>query len=362
MFPRTGMLFVTMFLLTAIATAACTRAAPQSTTGKTTAVATTSTAAARTTSTPAVNPFASVPGIIDPANHGWPREGQGMNGKVVIKSRPQSIHTLSLGHDEVTYALVAAQRVAAVGKYTQDPVYSNVAELAKKVPGIGREPEQIVARQPDLVVASHTIKVDLIKALENAGLVVVQTELHNDPQGRIQDILFLGYLYGEEDRAIELANEVQRRSDALAAITKTKPDGKRPRVLPLTSYSDKIYTAGKGSTEGTITEVAGGLNAAAEASIEGNKTISSEGIISMRPDVIFIAQPADSGEPFRKKLLSDPALAEVPAIKQQRVYLVEAKFFTTLSFWNIRGAEELAKILWPEDFKGKEFPSFSFPK
>ncbi|MBI2858653.1 MAG: ABC transporter substrate-binding protein [Chloroflexi bacterium] len=313
-------------------------------------------------STPAANPFASVPGILDRSNFGWPREVQGMNGKVTVKAKPQRIHTLSLGHDEVTYALVPAQRVVAVGRYTQDPVYSNVAELAKKVPGLGREPEQVVAQQPDIVIASHTIKTELIAALQNVGLTVVQTELHNDTEGRIQDILFLGYLYGEEQRAIELAKEVRSRSDALAKIVSAKPAEKRPRVLPLTMYSDKIYTAGKGATEGAIVEAAGGLNPAAEAGIQGNKTISSEGIISMRPDVIVIAQPADSGGAFRQKLMSDPALADVPAIKSKRVHLVEAKFFTTLSFWNLRGAEDLATLLWPDDFRGKEFPPFSMPK
>ena len=30
--------------------------------------------------------------------------------------------------------------------------------------------------------------------------------------------------------------------------------------------------------------------------------------------------------------------------------MVENKHFTTLSYWNIRGVEDLARILWPDDF------------
>ena len=315
------------------------------------------------TATPTPDPFASVAGIVDPTNHGWPREVEGLNGRVTIDEKPTRIHTVSLGHDEMTYALVPAERVVAVGSFTQRPVYSNVAALADEVPGISRDAEQIVSHDPDIVMASPFAKAELLEALGNVGITVVQTELHNDPQGRILDILFLGYVYGEEERALELVEEVEGRFDKLKAVTDAQSEASRPRVLTLTSYSDKIYTAGIGSTEGSIILGAGGINVAAEAGIERNKTTSLEGVIAMQPDLVILPQPGDSGgEEFRDRLLNDPALAEVPAIRDGRVYLVPSKFFTTLSFWNIRGAEELAKLLWPDDLGDVEFASFSFPE
>ena len=315
------------------------------------------------TATPTPNPFASVDGIVDPDNHGWPREVEGLNGRVTIDAKPARIHTVSLGHDEMTYALVPAERVVAVGKFTQNPVYSNVAALAKEVPGISRDAEQIVSHDPDIVMASPFAKAELLEALGNVGITVVQTQLHNDPEGRILDILFLGYVYGEEERALELVEEVRGRFDELKALTDAKPEASQLRVMSLTSYSDKLYTAGSGSTEGSIIQGAGGINVAAEAGIERNKTTSLEGVISMQPDLVILPQPADSGgDEFRDRLLNDPALAEVPAIRDGRVYLVPPKFFTTLSFWNIRGAEELAKLLWPDDLGDTEFASFSFPE
>ena len=178
-----------------------------------------------------------IPGIVDPTNTGWPRDVEGLNGRVTIQAKPGRIHTVSLGHDEVTYALVPADRVVAVGKYTQSPEYSNVADLAQEVDGIGRDPEQIVAQRPDIVIASPFTKKDLIEALENAGIVVVQTQLHNDPAGRIQDILLMGYVLGEEERALTLAAEVRSRHHALIDVVRAKPADAWPRVLALTSYS-----------------------------------------------------------------------------------------------------------------------------
>ena len=340
----------TALALLALVLAACSSASP------------TATSAPTQTPAPTLNLFAGVAGIVDPGNHGWPRQVEALNGLVTIESKPLRIHTVSLGHDEVTYALVPAQRIVAVGRFTQNLENSNVAHLARAVPAIGRDPEQIIAQSPDIVIASPFAKAELLEALENAGVTVVQTRLNNDPQGRIQDILFMGYMLGEEERAGVLAAEVQARYDGLIELAQPPPGGAKPRVASMTFFSDKIYTAGAASTEGAIIEAAGGTNVAAEAGLTRNPTISLESIIALAPEVIFIPQPMDGAEVFKQELLGNEALAEVPAIKEGRVYTVEPKFFTTLSFWNIRGAEELGKLLWPEQFGDREFPPFSFPE
>ena len=80
----------------------------------------------------------------------------------------------------------------------------------------------------------------------------------------------------------------------------------------------------------------------------------------MNPDIIIIPQPREWGaEDFQQKLLTEGALQEIPAIRDGRVYIVDGKYFTTLSFWNIRGAEELARMLWPDEFSGPPPGGFS---
>ena len=308
------------------------------------------------------DPFASVPGIVDSTNRGWPRRVEGLNGLVTIKDKPLRIITLSVGHDEMTYALVPASRVIAVGAPTKIEAFSNVAALAQDAPSIGREPETILAQDPDIMVTSRFVTPDLVDALSRAGLTVVQTSLQNDPQGRINDILLLGYIYGAEERALALAAEVQARYDSLIKAVQAASPGPRPRVAALSLYFEKLYTAGTNSTEGSVIEAAGGVNVAAEAGLKDNPTISMESIIAMAPEVIYIPQPGESGEAFKEVLLASEALAEVPAIKAGRVYVVESRLFTTLSFWNLRGAEELARILWPEEMSGREFLPFSLPE
>ena len=302
--------------------------------------------------------LANVRGIVDPDNRGWPREVEGLNGVVTIAAKPIRIITASIGHDEITLALVPNDRLVAVGQVTKFETYSNVAALVQDKPEVSRDPEVIIAQAPDVIVTSPYFPAEAVDALQRAGIAVIQTELKHDPEGRLNSILLMGYIFGEEERAFEFADEVQRRYEALVAVTSARQP--QPSVLALTQYSDTLWVAGGNSTEGGVITAAGGINAAEVAGVEGNQTTSLEGVIAMNPEVIVIAQPIEFGaEEFRQSLFDNEALAEVPAIKNGAVFVVESKHFTTLSYWNIRGAEELARILWPEDFPDGSAVSFS---
>ena len=298
---------------------------------------------------PAINYFEGVPGIVDSTNFGWPREVEGLNGITSIPSKPLRIITASVGHDEMTLALVPKERLVGVGSSTKSVTYSNVASLVQEIAEITRDPETIITQSPDVVVTSPYFAAEGIDALLRLGIPVIQTDLQQGPEARINNILFMGYIFGEEDRAIEFATEVRDRYESLVAVTGIAEP--KPRVLALTQFSDTIWTAGSNSTEGGVITAAGGINAAEEAGIEGNQTTSLEGVIAMSPEVIVIAQPVEFGAAeFRESLLDNEALAEVPAIKNNQVHLIEGKHFTTLSYCNIRGAEDLAHLLWPDLF------------
>ena len=309
-------------------------------------------------SQPAARSLEGVRGIVDPSNTGWPREVEGLNGIVSIPAKPERIITASVGHDEMTLALVPNDRLVAVGSATKNFTYSNVATFVQEKPEISRDPEVIIAQSPDVVVTSPFFPVDVIDALQRAGIPVIQTDLIQGPEERINSILLMGYIFGEEQRAFEFADEVQARYESLIAVTSAKSP--RPSVLALTQYSDTLWVAGGDSTEGGVIVAAGGVNAAEVAGVQGNQTTSLEGVIAMAPEIIIIAQPLEFGaEEFLQSLMEHEALAEVPAVKNGAVHIVESKHFTTLSYWNIRGAEDLARMLWPDDFSEPPAESFS---
>jgi len=191
-----------------------------------------------------------VPGIVDPSNSGWPREVEGLNGIVSIEAKPMRIINASIGHDEMTLALVPAERLVAVGAVSKDPTFSNIDNLVLDKPEINRDPETIIAQSPDIVVTSEFVSAEVVDALQRAGIPVIQTALAYDLKGQINAILLMGYIYGEEERAFAFADEIAARYGALTSATMDKPD--RPLVLSLTRYSDSIWTSGANSTAGGV--------------------------------------------------------------------------------------------------------------
>ena len=366
-------LIITLSVLLAImALGACSQPTPTPTLAPTATPTATPTAAPdpTPTATPIPQPMPTpepvvrlpdnVPGIVDTTNLGWPREVEGLNGVVSIPAKPERIITASVGHDEVTLALAPGDRLVAVGNPTKSETFSNVAALVQGKPEVTRDPETIIAQSPDVIVTSPFFPAEGIEALSRVGIPVVQTELQHDPEARIDNILLIGYILGEEERALEFAAEVRERYDSLVAITGAAQP--RLRVLALTQYSDQLWVAGGNSTEGGVITAAGGINAAEEAGVESNQPTSLEGVIAMNPEVIIIPQPVDfGGEDFRESLLANAALAEVPAVKNGAVHVVESRHATTLSYWNILGAEELSRLLWPDDFPASESTPFSLP-
>ena len=327
------------------------------------AAAPTSTAVPEPTATPVPTPTAvpypSVAGIVDASNLGWPREIETPDGVIEIENPPQRILSYSLGHDEMVLALVTTDRIAAVGKYTANPAYSNIADFAAGLPVYEKGVENVLAAGPDLVIVSKYTDADIVDLIEEAGVTVIRPALESSAKGNVPNILLIGYMLGVEERALQLAAEIEDRLSTVAERVPPVGDDSRPVVLALTNYSDKIYAAGGGTTESGIIVTGGGVNAAAEGGLSAHQEISIESIAAMNPDVILVTQPPDfGGIEFRDALLSNAALVGVPAVVNDMVHLVDSRRFTTLSHWNVRGIEDMALLLYPDLFSDVEFTDF----
>ena len=281
------------------------------------------------------------------------------DGIVSIEQPPQRILSYSLGHDEILIALIDTDRFAAVGPFLGDPTYSNVADLAADLPTFESGVENVLATKPDLVIVSNFTDADVVSLIQEAGVTVVRPALENSAEGNIPNILLMGYMLGVEERAIELATEIEDRLKIVSERVPKPGDSDRPAVISVSRYSDSIYVAGEGSTEGGIIESAGAVNAATREGIVSHQIISIESIVAMNPSFILITQPVAFGaNEFRDDMLDHPALAEVPAVMNREVHVVDSRKFTTLSHWNVRGIEQTALLLYPDKFSDVTFTDF----
>ena len=128
---------------------------------------------------PTAIPYPAVSGIVDVANTSWPREVETSDGLVRLDGPPQRILSYSLGHDEILLALVEKGRFAAVGPFTGNPAYSNVADFVAGMPSYEKGVENVLAANPDLVVVSKYTDVDIVSLIREAGVPVVRPALES---------------------------------------------------------------------------------------------------------------------------------------------------------------------------------------
>ena len=299
--------------------------------------------------------FKDVPGIVDATNFGWPRDIETSEGLVTLQKPPTKVHSLSLGHTEILAALMDFSKVSAVYSFFSDPEQSNIADLSKSHNLIGFDPEEVVALEPEIVIASRFTDADNVALLKDAGIPVARASLENSALGNVPNILLIGYMVGAEKEALLLADEIEHRMQVVGDILNGND---HPRVLSISKFTS-IFAAGSDSTEGGIIEQAGGVNAAADSGIEGHQQVTIEGIAAINPDVIVVPQPIEGANAFIDELKSSAALLEVPALTNGRMYYVLPKYHTTLSHWNVRGVEQMAALLFPSDFQDVDMNDFS---
>ena len=285
--------------------------------------------------------------VEEPADsQGFPRTiTDGLGSEVTIPQKPQRIVSLTLATDEILLSLVATERVRAVTYLAGDSIWTNVSETARQVEHtVQSDPEQIIALEPDLVLAATYNNPDHIKLLRDAGIPVVVVSLFDSVDQVADNIRYVAQLTGDEARAEELIAAMEERLaaiEAMAAKAETKP-----RVLFYTAFGS---SAGKGSTFSDIVQRAGGINLGDEALDGPFGEISLEKIVELNPDVIVTDEfaPEDNAE-WQENFSNHPALANVNAKKNGRIYTVPARHISTLSHYIVEGVYDVAKLLHPD--------------
>ena len=297
----------------------------------------------------------SVPGITDLKDLSWPREVEAMNGLITINEKPKRILTISTGHDEMIFGFANLNNIVGVTSFSQSPG-GNIYELTKDMPTITSEIETIVAQNPDIVFADPYANINLMQSLEDLGITVVQTQLNNTSEGRINDILFAAYIIDELEGSMMLIDAITEQIEYIELMNSNTNNKDDVNVLSVTYY-DAYWAAGNGSTEGSIIELAGYNNIASEFGVESNNMISKESLIEMSPNAIVIPQSIEwGGKDFYETLMSDESFSSIPAVVNEQVFMVNTSHFTTLSHFNILGSIDLIDLLSPVNFDDVERP------
>jgi len=271
---------------------------------------------------------------------------------VVLKGKPERIVSMAPSVTEILFALGVGDRVVGV---TDSCDYPPEALNITKI----REPfgdfqiEKIVDLKPDLVVMDRYL--DLyppgrwLSKLEETNLNVIVLYAQNF-EGVFRDIMIVGKTVEAEDKAKALVESLKGRLDKVREVTSELPKEEIPRVFVTGWYDGKSdpWTSGYGTFANDIITLAGGKNI---AEVKGGFfQISLEELIGSDPEVIIVLEDPRWPTPTYEAILNDERLNGITAVKEGRIYKVDASILSRPGPRLVDGLEEVAKILHPDLF------------
>ncbi|MET8116683.1 ABC transporter substrate-binding protein [Streptomyces prasinus] len=232
--------------------------------------------------------------------------------------------------------------------------YEAIPELAEREPSF----EKILDAEPEFVYGGYGSAFAenegrSRKAFADAG---IDTHLNREYCGKkrvtmkdtYDEIRTIGKIFGVPDRAEKLVADLEDRVGKAAAKVEGEPEA---AVFVYDSGDKTAFTAGGKSLGTELIRLAGGENVFADLDdVFGD--VSWEQVVERRPEVIAVYDYAGAGSVEQKKkfLLSQPALADVPAVRNER-FVVLPLTATLVGIRSAYAVDDLARGLHPESFR-----------
>jgi iron complex transport system substrate-binding protein len=272
---------------------------------------------------------------------------------VTLDKVPEKIISLAPSSTEILFALGLGDKVVGVTQYCN---YPPEALEKTKIGGFSATDidvsiEQIVALDPDLILATETHLAEVVPKLEQfvpqAKILVLltQTESFDDVFNAIE---MVGKCTGTEDKADQLVSGMRNRINAITSKTNTLADSARPKVLYIV-WQDPIFVIGGGTLGNSLIEAAGGINVFQDE--VGSPMVDLETIIDKNPDIILASTAVGTGADLPLQFaLNEARLSGVNARINNQIYGVNDDLYGRPGPRLVDALEELAGIIHPELF------------
>jgi cobalamin transport system substrate-binding protein len=270
-------------------------------------------------------------------------------GDVHAQEVPRRIVSLVPATTEMLFAMGAGSRIAGVSNYDRFP--PEVARLPKVGGLLDPDVETLLSLKPDLVIVYDT-QADLKRQLERAQVPMYQY-VHRGLPDITETMRALGARIGAKTAADAAATRIEQQ---LAALGRRVAGRSRPSTLLVFGREPgtmrRVHASGGYGFLHDVLELAGGtdvLNDLHKQSVE----MSTEMILTRRPEVILELHYGNSLSPaaMDAERLVWNGLPSLPAVRNQRVYLLAGDEFVVPGPRIVLAAERFARTLHPEVFK-----------
>lgn len=257
---------------------------------------------------------------------------------VTFHDYPERIVSLAPGHTEILFRLGLAERVVGVTEYCDFPAEARAKE---RIGGFATpDLDKILSLRPQLVLATG-LHQKVVEELSGRGVPVLAL----DPR-RVSQVSEVIRLVGQVTGVDEVADQVAVAMEEKVGWIRARVSGKtgpHPRVYFACPYPS--LTAGPGSIIHDLITLAGGDNVAGDR--EGNYVDFPIHLVRQRdPEIILFAY----GEVVREHLLGSPEWAEITAVKEGRLFLLDKGLVNHPGPRLADGLEQVARAIRPEAF------------
>ena len=278
------------------------------------------------------------------AKTGESRLARDQAGRTVsVPDNPLSVVSLAPSITEIVFALGEGDRLKGVTQHCDFP--ADAQSLPKIGSYVHLDLERIVALKPDLCIAVRDGNPrNVVTELEALGIPVYTVDPRNLDTA-VDAVLEVGQLLNATTRAQHLANEMRARIERVKV--RVAGTAGRPRVF-FQIGTAPIVSAGTNTVINELIVAAGGQNLA-----EGPASyprFSSEQVLALQPEIIIIT--AMTKEPDLEQVSAEWRQYEgLPAVRNNRIFIVDADLFDRPTPRLINGLETLAGIIHPELFR-----------
>jgi iron complex transport system substrate-binding protein len=263
--------------------------------------------------------------------------------KVCLPDNPQRIVALAPSITEIVFALKEEHRLKGVTRYSDFP------PQALKYPRVGSyvrlDLEKIVTLQPDLCIATKDGNPKIvIDRLVSLNIPVFTVDPRNS-EAVMKSIIEIGVLLDAGDRADALVGNMRRRIQRVESLVDKAAT--RPRVFFQIGISP-IISVGTHTFSHELIVLAGGKNLA-EGPVSYPR-FSREQVVAFSPEVLIISSMQREAV-FEEVKSEWSQWPDLPAVKNNRIFLVDSNLFDRPTPRLVDGLELLLRLIHPEIFE-----------
>jgi len=267
------------------------------------------------------------------------RPASGVGGASV---RCRRVICMSPAVTEIVFKLGAGSRVVGVSQHTKWPPEA----LTRPRCGGYFNPnyERILALRPDLIITQGEAE-DMRRFARDNGIELFSLQI-TDLESIFGAIQGAGRVLQLTDAARAVCAELRGKLEAVRQRVSGLP---RVRALLVVSRErealNDIYVCGSGTFLDDVIRIAGGSNVAGDL-VSSYGVISKEALLAREPEVIVELRGEGASDPAEQQRIRAlwQGLAPLPAVREGRVYVLEATYAMIPGPRVVQLAEKLAEL------------------